>query len=43
MQIAKSGARTRKVKKLVREPKAPAKGGQHFTDILSRPIRQVLR
>ena len=32
-----------KVKKLVREPKAPAKGDQHFIDILSRPIRQVPR
>ena len=36
-------SRTRKVKKLVREPNASTRGDQHFIDILSRPIRQVPR
>jgi hypothetical protein len=35
--------RGQKVNKLGREPKASTKSDQHFTEILSRPIRQVLR
>ena len=40
---ARANLVTPKVKKPVREPKASTKGDQHFSDILSRPIRQVLR
>ena len=40
---ARKAVNLSKVIKLVREPKAPTKGDQHFSDILSRPIRQVLR
>jgi hypothetical protein len=33
--------RPRKVKKLVRKQKTPTKCDQHFTHILSAPLRQV--